>query len=78
MSSSSNANNVPQPNEAGISRSEEIKGEKNISHATGSSKVPESIQKAVPESVERMLPESVHPTGDKSEFPTKTSGGIDI
>ena len=31
----------------------------NVSHATGPSKVPESLQEAVPKSVEDALPESV-------------------
>ncbi|KAM0247157.1 hypothetical protein ACHAP5_004236 [Fusarium lateritium] len=33
------------------------------SHATGTSKVPESVQEAVPKGVEEALPDSIHPTG---------------
>ncbi|KAF5000497.1 hypothetical protein FGRMN_1664 [Fusarium graminum] len=33
------------------------------SHATGTSKVPESLQEAVPKGVEEALPDSIHPTG---------------
>ncbi|KAJ3538403.1 hypothetical protein NM208_g5922 [Fusarium decemcellulare] len=33
------------------------------SHATGKSKVPESIQRAAPKGLEEALPDSIHPTG---------------
>jgi hypothetical protein len=40
----------------------ETESGRNVSHATGNSKVPEAIQRAVPESVENVLPDAIHPT----------------
>ncbi|RYP51652.1 hypothetical protein DL768_003050 [Monosporascus sp. mg162] len=34
-----------------------------VSHATGKSKVPESVQKAAPKTLEDALPDFIHPTG---------------
>ncbi|KAL4731735.1 hypothetical protein ACLX1H_000717 [Fusarium chlamydosporum] len=45
-----------------IERGNGDKGD-NVSHATDTSKVPESLQEAVPRGVEESLPDSIHPTG---------------
>ncbi|KAG9513334.1 hypothetical protein KCV07_g8832, partial [Aureobasidium melanogenum] len=37
------------------------------SHATGGSKVPETVQQNAPKEVENALPNSVHPTGSQSQ-----------
>ncbi|KAM0346182.1 hypothetical protein ACHAPU_005603 [Fusarium lateritium] len=43
------------------------------SHATGPSKVPESVQEAVPKGVEEALPDSIHPTGSDPGQSTRKS-----
>jgi hypothetical protein len=45
-----------------VHNTDPTKDERNVSHATGPSKVPEAIQRAAPEGLERALPESIHPT----------------
>ena len=45
-----------------VHNTDPTKDERNVSHATGPSKVPAAIQRAAPEGLERALPESIHPT----------------
>jgi len=47
------------------------------SHATGHSKVPESVQRKAPEGLEESLPDSVHPTGANPGQSTNKSHAID-
>ncbi|RBR25577.1 uncharacterized protein FIESC28_01540 [Fusarium coffeatum] len=55
---------------SGIYQNERGQG---MSHATGPSKVPESIAHQVPKGLEKSLPNSIHPTGtDMGQSPDKT------
>lgn len=54
----------PHTTTSNMSQNESGQG---VSHAKGSSSVPESVQKQAPSSLEHQLPDSVHDTGSNKE-----------
>lgn len=54
----------------------QAQGSKHVSHATGKSRLPESVQKAVPEKVERMAPNKIHDTGGAKVSDRNSTGWV--